>query len=288
MKIIFSQRCMEYFSPGNPDTPQRITYTYDYLKKERMEFVEPKPAAESDILLVHSKELLAKVKSGDFFDPDTPSLENIYYYAALSAGGAIKAMEYALKKESAFSLMRPPGHHAGKDSLGGFCYFNNLAIAVKKASSTVKKIAILDIDCHHGNGTEEIFLGQSEILFISLHREFLYPGSGLKSHKNCLNYPLNAETDESAYMATLKTALARIREFKPGLLAVSAGFDTYKSDPVAGMGLEIGSFQKIGSEIASLNIPYFCVLEGGYSGELSSCIYAFLTGCVFPIFGGHK
>jgi acetoin utilization deacetylase AcuC-like enzyme len=278
MKIIFSPKCIEYKSPGHPESPQRVSSGYEFLKQKGFEFVEPSPASDADILLVHTQELLDKVKNLDFDDPDTPALNNIFEYAALSAGAAITAMKFSLKGQAAFSLMRPPGHHATRGSLGGFCYFNNIAIAVKKASATVNKLAILDIDCHHGNGTEDIFLGQENILFVSLHRVPLYPGTGLKSNKNCLNYPLSAELSEFEYLAYLQDALSQIKNFKPALLAVSAGFDTYKGDPVAGLGLGREAYRKIGSEINALGVPYFCVLEGGYSRELPECLYEFMKG----------
>jgi acetoin utilization deacetylase AcuC-like enzyme len=103
----------------------------------------------------------------------------------LAAGAALGAQEIALSGENVFSLMRPPGHHAGRDSLGGFCYFNNIAIAIAKALIKIKKAVILDLDCHHGNGTQDIFLGDNRVLYISLHQSPLYPGTGLKSAKNC-------------------------------------------------------------------------------------------------------
>ncbi|MFN3301854.1 MAG: histone deacetylase, partial [Patescibacteria group bacterium] len=175
-----------------------------------------------------------------------------------------------------FSLMRPPGHHAGKDFCGGFCYFNNLAIAVAKFLKKDKKVAILDIDCHHGNGTEDIFLGKNNVLYISLHESPLYPGTGLESRFNCLNFPLPPRTQEKEYLQTLEIALEKISQFKPNLLAISAGFDTYKKDPLTYFGLEIDSYQKIGEKIAQLNLPTFSVLEGGYSQSLPLCLYNFI------------
>ena len=127
MKIVFSPKCLEYGSPYHPENPRRVQLAYEYLK-DKYQFIEPKPATEEDLLLVHTKEYIEKIKRGNFYDPDTPAYDNIYEYAKLSAGAAILAA-----KEKAFSLMRPPGHHAGKRgrALGaptlGFCYFNNIA-----------------------------------------------------------------------------------------------------------------------------------------------------------------
>lgn len=287
--IIFSPRCLEYYQPGHPESPSRVANTYLFLKDKGFKFLEPQPCEDKDILAVHSHELLKKVKTGNFFDVDTPNLPNIIDYAKLSAGGAIKAAQLALTGQSAFSLMRPPGHHAGKNELGGFCYFNNLAIAIESVIKKVERIAIIDIDAHHGNGTEEIFLGRSDILYLSLHQAGIYPGTGLRSIKNCLNFPLLPGTDSKEYLAKLDQGLKEVKKFfqqkskstfrkKLKLLAVSAGFDTYKKDPLTNLNLELESYQEIGRKLAELNQPIFAVLEGGYSQDLSLCIYNFCLG----------
>ncbi|MCK4352663.1 histone deacetylase [candidate division WOR-3 bacterium] len=302
MKIIFSKRCLEYESPGHPESPKRVKIIYDFLKSKRYKFIEPEECNEKDILFVHSQELLNKVKQGNFFDPDTPSLPKIYEYAKLSVEDAIKAMQVSLEGDIGFSIMRPPGHHANRDSLGGFCYFNNIAIAIEHfvgtnsicakfvgepfsakggcASGTrVRRAAILDIDCHHGNGTQDIFLGRKDVLYVSLHRfAAFYPGTGGKSIKNAINYPLKFGIGESEYLATLENALKGIKKFNPSIIGVSVGFDTYKFDPIGGLGLEISSYRKIGTLISELNIPTFYVLEGGYSDDLPKCVLEFLLG----------
>ena len=143
MKIIYSEKAAEYNVPGHPEAPFRVLKTKEYLEKTGAQFVKPNYAKEKDILSAHTGELLNLVKSENFSDADTPAFKGVYENAMLSAGAAIDASDYALKNEFAFSLMRPPGHHAGRNSLGGFCYFNNIAVAVKhllsdaKASATV-------------------------------------------------------------------------------------------------------------------------------------------------------
>lgn len=276
MQVVFSKRCLEYELPAHPESPQRLCSSYEYLKEKNLSFIEPSPATEKELLLVHTKDLIERIRNLDFFDQDSPALAGIFDYACLSAGAAIMAMKLSLKGESTFSMFRPPGHHAGKNFLGGFCYFNNLAVAGQKAMSLGRRLAILDIDCHHGNGTQDIFLGKEDVLYVSLHQVPLYPGSGLKSEKNCLNYPLRAETGEEEYLAILKDAFFKIKSFCPHLLAISIGFDTYKNDPLTQMGLEIESYGKIKALIVESDIPYFCVLEGGYSPELKFCIYEFI------------
>ncbi len=277
MKIVFSQKCLEYSQAGHPESPERVRASYAYLK-DKFEFVHPDEINEADILLVHSQSLLDSVKTGSFYDADSPSYSDIFFYAKLSAGAAMKASEIALKGDLSLSLMRPPGHHVGRDFLGGFCYFNNVAIAVAKALQQVGKVAIIDFDCHHGNGTQDIFLGKPNVLYVSLHQSPLYPGTGLTSEENCLNFPIPSGTDELGYMATFSKAIDKVKKFDPDLVAVSAGFDTYKGDPLTGLHLEILTYEKIGTAIRQLEKPVFAVLEGGYSNDLPECIRQFLSG----------
>jgi acetoin utilization deacetylase AcuC-like enzyme len=270
MKFIFSNKCLEYGSIGHPESPERVKNIYNFLKSKNCPFITPSPCSEEDILLVHTQELLDKVRRGEFFDPDTPNLPGIYEYAKLSVGGAILAAEISLKGDVGFSIIRPPGHHAGKHNLGGFCYFNNIAIAVKKLN---KKTAILDIDCHHGNGTEDIFWRDEQVLFVSLHRYgFFYPGTGGESKDNIINYPLSYGIGENEYLDTLKSALNEINKFNPEILGVSVGFDTYKLDPVGGLGLEVESYKKIGALIREFDKPIFYILEGGYNQDIGKCM----------------
>lgn len=279
MKIIYSPKCLEYSQPGHPESPARVSETYNFIKN-KFDFIEPEPCDEEDILRVHSQELMESVKNGDFFDPDTPRLPGIYDYAKLAAGAAIQAVKIAIQGEPVFSLMRPPGHHAGRNKLGGFCYLNNLAIAIRYAQQKlgIKNVLILDIDCHHGNGTQDIFLGDKSIYYISLHQSPFYPGTGLSTEDNCHNYPLPAGTGQEEYLNTLNNAIVKTKDFKPDLIGVSVGFDTYKGDPLTSMGLEKESYNKLGKVIVQLNTSMFIVLEGGYSEDMPVCVNNFLEG----------
>ncbi len=277
MKIIFSKTCLEYSQAGHPESPERVRATYEYLKS-KFEFVPPGRIEEKDILLVHSESLVESVKTGRFFDADSPNYPDIFRFALLSAAGAVTACDIALKEGLSLSLLRPPGHHAGRSFLGGFCYFNNVAVAVARALQHVGRAAIIDFDCHHGNGTQDIFLGNGKVLYVSLHQSPLYPGTGLASDRNCLNFPLPGGTDELRYMTAFGKAINEIKNFEPDLIAVSAGFDTYKHDPLAGLRLDMSTYEKIGQSITQLNKPTFAVLEGGYSPDLPECIYQFLSG----------
>lgn len=279
MKIFYSPECLGYSQPGHPESPARTQYTYEYLEEKGFDFIDPKPCKDEDILLAHTQDLLDSIKKGNFMDFDTPAYPGIYEIARLSAGSAVNAAMHCMNKgEKAFALMRPPGHHATKNSLGGFCYFNNIAIASIKAAEGSGKVAIVDFDCHHGNGTEDIVLGRENFLYISLHQSPLYPGTGLKSRGNCINYPLPASTSPEEFLSALSEGIKKVEEFNPDLLAISAGFDSYKLDPITNLSLELDTYRQTGRMLAGLKKPTFAVLEGGYSRDLPECVYQFLEG----------
>jgi len=265
MKIIFSEKCLEYSWPGHIERPERINKALELLRQ--YEFLEPKPASQQDLLSVHSREyvdLIKNAKAGSYLDGDTPAPPNIYEYALLSAGAALLAAQ-----KHGFSLMRPPGHHAGRNgramgvSTLGFCYFNNLAIAIKKLD---KSTLILDIDGHHGNGTQEIFQGDPKVSFISLHRHHTYPGTGLMSQGNCLNFPLPYSAGDPLYLKTLEQALSQVDMTNVEVVGISAGFDAHQGD-LASLGLTYEGYREIGRKVGALGKPVFGVLEGGYVGE---------------------
>jgi acetoin utilization deacetylase AcuC-like enzyme len=266
MKIIFSEKCLGYSWPGHIESPERIRKALKFVKIT-YEFLEPEPASVKDLLKVHSEEYVDWIKNaeaGSYLDGDTPVPEDVYEYARLSVGGAILAAA-----TKGFSLMRPPGHHAGRSgsALGvptlGFCYFNSIAIAARKLDLPA---LILDIDGHHGNGTQEIFLKDPKVTYISLHRYPHYPGTGLKSQDNCLNYPLPYSAGDSLYLETLDSALRQVNMKNIEVVGISAGFDAHQGD-LASLGLSSKCYRKIGRKVGALEKPAFGVLEGGYIGE---------------------
>ena len=280
MKIYYSPQCLSYHSPGHPESPERIRSTHEFLESKGYAFLDPKPCDREDILRVHSEALFSAVETENFFDGDTPALPGIIGHALLSAGAAIQAAESAVQGNNAFSLMRPPGHHATRDRVMGFCHFNNIAVATASfiEGSPGQKAAILDIDCHHGNGTEDIFAGHASVLYVSLHQSPLYPGTGLQSSCNILNFPLPPYTSEADYLKVLDEACQKIDAFAPTLLGISAGFDTFQEDPLTQLNLEVKTYKKIGKRISKLNKPTFVVMEGGYSSKLPECVYQFIQG----------
>ena len=271
MDLVFSEEALQYRSAGHPESPDRVKKAYSYLQ-DKYETLLPAQADIDDLLLVHDREFIKSVRKGTFSDPDCPQYDDLFYYATLSVGGALKA-----QKTENLSLMRPPGHHAGEDFLGGFCYFNNIAIAVKKSGL---KTLIVDFDAHHGNGTEDIFLGDEDVVYLSLHRSPGFPGTGEESRENAINHPIPADTGDEKYLEVLQGSLRDITdEEKFEQVALSAGFDGHQNDPLASVGLSTSAFEEIGKEINGLDLPTFGVLEGGYVGEdLGRNIDAFLRG----------
>ena len=287
MVIVHSPRCLEYSAPGHPESPERVRSVAARLQREFHTWLTPVPCAEADLLRVHTRDHIDSVNSGSHIDVDTPTFPNMPDLARLAAGAAIQAAAEALAGRPAFSLMRPPGHHAERNRVMGFCYFNNIAVAVAGvlAGDPQRKVAILDFDCHHGNGTEEIFRGDSRVLFVSLHQSPCYPNTGLVSTGNCVNYPLAPGTTPPDFLAAVDDALNRIAAFAPDLLAVSAGFDAYKEDPITNMALEVETYYDVGVRIGRSSngrLPCFAVLEGGYAGALADCVEAFVEGWGHP------
>ena len=262
-KIVFSEKCLNY-GGWHIEGPTRVKMAHEFLKKKKYEFLEPSSASEEDVLRVHDADYIWKLKKGLVEDQDTPAYADIYEYARLSAGGAILAA-----KINGFSLMRPPGHHAGPNgaALGvytrGFCYVNNVAVALKVLDVPA---LILDIDGHHGNGSQEIFQGDEKVVYVSLHRYPHYPGTGAYSEGNCLNFPLPADCGEKRYLVTLDEALGRVDRGRFEVVAVSVGLDTHLGD-LASLGLTENGYKEIGKRVGMLKKPAFFVLEGGYMGE---------------------
>lgn len=222
--------------------------------------------------------------------PILPGTWTAAYWAAQCAAAAAEAV---LAGESgAYALCRPPGHHAAADLYGGFCYLNNAAIAARRlqagSARAGARVAILDVDYHHGNGTQMIFYADPGVLFVSLHvhPDLDYPyywgaadetGTGAGTGFN-LNIPLPLGTGDSAYLRALETALDEVAHYEPQYLVLSAGFDTLAGDPVGGFELTLGGLRRVAEAVASRGLPTVIVQEGGYVVErLGQAAVEFLT-----------
>lgn len=277
---------------SHPERPERITSVINYLEEKKffikVDLIKPSETVKENILLVHTEEhfnfIVESIKRGNpQLDVDTYIVKDSLKAALLSSGAVINAVDLIMNKsyKNIFSLMRPPGHHAESKKPMGFCIFNNIAIGAQYAIDKyrLERIAIIDWDVHHGNGTQEIFFESSKVLFISLHQFPFYPGTGAENENGAgkgedytINYPLPAGTTGKTYLKIFNEGILKILEkFDPQLIFISAGFDAHKDDPLANMELTEDDFARM-TEILKdftdrkkLNI--ISVLEGGYNLE---------------------
>jgi acetoin utilization deacetylase AcuC-like enzyme len=259
---------------GHPESQARIETLH-----ERFAFVECGPASEEDVLRCHTSALLELVRSAPgWIDSDTICTATTFEAALLAAGAAIEAA-----RSGGFALARPPGHHAEVGHAMGFCLFDSIAVAARWAQAELghERVAILDWDVHHGNGTQAIVADDPTIFFASLHQWPFYPGTGGPDEQGdtLLNLPLPAGTADDAYLAAFETVEAAIAAFEPDLLLVSAGFDAHIDDPLAELRLTTGVFEELARRATRLAPRVGAVLEGGYNLEtLPELVEAALTG----------
>ena len=286
MVILHDPRCADYGSSMRPEQPARITKSAAHLHAAHPSWTWQVPAEvvpDETLLLAHTPAHLKRLGQHRDFDADTPYLPDIDQHARRAVSAALAATELALAGQRAFSLMRPPGHHATSAQAMGFCYLNQIAIAALSARNRgTARVAIWDFDAHHGNGTEAILHGREGCLFSSVHQFPGYPGTGTTSFDNCHNWPIAPHTPRARHMAALRESLDAVIAFHPNLVLVSAGFDAYARDPITEMTLETEDFATLGRWLRESGLPSAAILEGGYSPDLPLLIDAFLMAWENP------
>jgi len=234
---------------------------------EQFEVVAGSPASREQLERCHGATYLDRVETLEvptLLDPDTVASETSYEAALLAAGCALGAVD-----RDGFALVRPPGHHALPERAMGFCLVNNIAVAARYAQAELGlgRVAIVDWDVHHGNGTQDIFWDDETVLFVSLHQWPFYPGSGGPGEENetTVNVPLTAGCGDEEYLDAFDARVVpAVRAFEPDLLLVSAGFDAHVDDPLAGMRVTADGFRELARRCRGLAPRLAAVLEGGY------------------------
>lgn len=291
MTIIYHPRYVDHFQwKGHPESPQRLKETLTRMKAEGLwnKVSKPEAGVVEDLLLVHSKEHVDRIAEGnrEYLDPDTLLRRGTYEIACLAVGGTIRAATTAFEERvPTLALVRPPGHHAGTKQGGGFCYFNNIAIATRRVHK--KRVAIVDLDVHHGNGTQGIFYEDPGVLYISMHQKDIYPGIGEVDQTGrdegegfTVNFPFQAGAGDGTYEMAMERGVSPIiQQYDPQIMLVSLGVDAHIMDPLASLKLSSPGYISILSrliDISPQNRISF-VLEGGYNVEANAEVLAGLV-----------
>jgi acetoin utilization deacetylase AcuC-like enzyme len=279
----------------HPERPDRVEAVITQLRAraalDGLQLLQPRSAGQSEIELVHPPFHVDRIRrlaesGGGAIDPDTAVAPGSFEAAAHAAGGLLAGVDAiaAGTASSAFCLVRPPGHHATADRAMGFCLFNNVAIAAAYARERygLERMAIVDFDVHHGNGTQEIFWNDQNLLYLSAHQYPFYPGSGHWSEVGgpdaegaTVNVPVEVGTGDREYLRIFdRLFLPAIERFRPQLMIVSAGYDAHAGDPLAGLELSTEAYREIVLRLAAVsNGRMLAALEGGYDlNDLSDSV----------------
>ena len=292
ISLVHSPEYAKHQTDNHPENQERLDVIMNSLKDEglleKIDVHQPHPAKEEDILRVHTTEHLRNLKSfsesgGGYLDFDTYASPQSYEIAKIAAGGAIKASELILEQYNfAYSLARPPGHHATPNSAMGFCLINNLAVAIKymMEKHTIEKFFILDIDAHYGNGTAEIFYHDPRVLYISIHQDprTIFPGKGfIRETGNGdgegfnINIPMPPGSRTLDYIYVLEKILGTVcNEFKADFYYMDVGFDGHQEDPLSSLLLDDNFYPWIARHMRKITPKMTLILEGGYTNRAMS------------------
>jgi len=285
--IVYHPLYLEHETNGHPEKKERLSAILNKISSERVnvELITPKAATVDQVAAVHNRSYIDQVRAicehgGGYLDIDTVLSKRSYEAAMMAAGGTMAAVDATLNGfDSAFALVRPPGHHAMPGRGMGFCIFNNIAVAAKHAQARgLKKVLIVDWDVHHGNGTNAIFYSDRSVLYFSTHQFPHYPGTGRATdvgedgaEGTKVNVPLPSGTGDEGYMMVFREILRPIAlEFQPDIVLVSAGQDPHKDDPLGGMRLTAAGFGAMAGVVKEIS-DICCQgrlaasLEGGYN-----------------------
>lgn len=290
--FIYDDIFLKHDTPkGHPESKERLIAIINHIKNEeiwkKLLHIKPRKATEKELALVHDPNYIDKIKNSPpgYIDPDTYLSEHSYEVACYAVGAVLEAVDGILNNDfnKAFCAVRPPGHHAEMNAAMGFCIFNNVAVGAAYAKTKgFKKIFIIDFDVHHGNGTQHIFEDDCSVFFFSSHQFPFYPGTGRESERGrgpglgcTYNVPLRAGSGTKEYLTIFQDILPqKIREFKPELILVSAGYDIHKDDPISYMNVTTEGVRSIiKSILSSSHVQKIFVLEGGYNlNSLAECV----------------
>jgi acetoin utilization deacetylase AcuC-like enzyme len=299
LTIFTSDRFADHLTPpGHPERLERaevMQVVASEFRRDGGEVQEPRTATEEQLARVHDREYISLVSEtagrATALDADTFTSPDSYEVALLAAGAAIGCVDHVLETSGrrALAMVRPPGHHAERNRAMGFCLFNNIAVAAAHARAKgVQRVAIVDYDVHHGNGTQWSFYDDPSVLFISSHQYPYYPGTGAATEMGTgggagftINLPMDAGgTDADYAFAYNAIVFPVLRQFRPELILISAGFDALEDDPLGGMRLSAGGFARLTATICDIanecsDGGVIAITEGGYDlGGLASCLRA--------------
>lgn len=287
--IVYHPLFLAHDTGGHPERKERLTEALESIRSAGLDVdcITPKPARVDQVATIHGRRYIDQVRAiceqgGGYLDMDTVLSAKSYDAALMAAGAAITAVDAVMDGfDSAFALVRPPGHHAMPSRGMGFCIFNNVAIAAKHAQARgLKKVLIVDWDVHHGNGTNAIFYSDKSVLYFSTHQFPHYPGTGRATEVGAdgaegtkVNVPMPSGTGDEGYLMVYREILKPIAlEFSPDIVLVSAGHDPHKKDPLGGMSLTAAGFGAIAGVVKEIADEccrgrLAATLEGGYNLE---------------------